>query len=162
MDEEESSHIGEPLISRASGGDSPVDVEAQTSTISHDEAYGDVIGLRRENVLRIGHININGLPESKDDEKNLRFKQAIDDHSMDIIGLSETNRCWHLLEQDHRWRERSKGWWETMQASIAYNIRDGELATPFQPGGTMILSLNESAHRIIASGRDETGLGRWS
>ena len=49
-----------------------------------------------------------------------------------------------------------------MKTSIAYNKCDGELSTPFQPGGTMILSLNESAHRAIEAGADNTGLGRWS
>lgn len=45
---------------------------------------------------------------------------------------------------------------------MAYNVKDGELSTPFQPGGTMVLSLNTAAHRVFEIGKDTTGLGRWS
>ena len=132
------------------------------STISHDEYFGEEVSLRCDKILRIGHININGIPESKEDSKNDRIRQAINDHDMQIIGISETNRCWHLLNEEDRWISRIKGWWETSKSSVAYNVKDGELSTPYQPGGTLVLSVGEPAHRVIEIGRDTTGLGRWS
>ena len=131
-------------------------------TISHEEEFGDTIGIAQEQVLRIGHININGLPESKDDAKNELFCLAMAEHDMHIVGVTETNKCWHLLEEEDRWKSRSKGWWESSSTVIAYNIKDNELSSPFQPGGTMVHSINKSAHRVIEKGRDTTGLGRWS
>ena len=32
----------------------------------------------------------------------------------------------------------------------------------FQYGGTAVMAYNEAAHRVKATGSDETGLGRWS
>lgn len=138
------------------------DEENSISSEIRNEVYGDTITLRQERILRIAQININGIPESKDEEKNVQLRQAINDYDLQIVGLSETNRCWHLLEEDNQWRNRTKGWWETSHSSIAYNVQDGELSTSFQPGGTTVLSINEAAHRVMEIGRDDLGLGRWS
>ena len=136
--------------------------QVQDGCLETDLPYGDMLGPRRNQILRIGHININGIPELKDDEKNIRIMQAINESEMHIVGVTETNRCWHLLEEENRWRQRSKGWWETLHSSVAYNVKDGHMSTPFQPGGTMVLSCNSSAHRVFDSGRDISRLGRWS
>ena len=132
-----------------------------SSSVAHDEQFGDTLGNRKEKILRLCHLNVNGIPELKDDVKNDSLRQAINEHEIQILGLSETNRCWHLLEEENRWKPRIKGWWESAQSTIAYNMNDGELSTPFQPGGTMILSLNDAAHKVAEIGRDDTGLGRW-
>ena len=67
-----------------------------------DEGYGDELYPCRNNFLRIGHVNINGIPESRNDIKNVQLRQAINECEMQIMGLSEINRCWHLLEEDDR------------------------------------------------------------
>ena len=69
------------------------------SIVLEDKAYGDSLGLRQEQILHMGHININGIPKLRDDEKNTRIRQAIDEHPLDIIRISGTNRCWHLLDE---------------------------------------------------------------
>ena len=127
-----------------------------------DDFYGDRINLRKDKILRIGQININGITETKDSEKDTRIRQAINEYGFQIVGIQETNRCWHLLDEEDRWYNRIKGWWETSHSSVAYNTKDGELATAFQPGGSIVLSINAAAHRVMEMGRDCTGLGRWS
>ena len=64
------------------------------------------------------------------------------------------------MKDKDRWQRRTFGWWETSKTTIGYNIKDSANTT-FQPGGTMILSIDKPVHRIIETGRDETGLGRW-
>ena len=157
----------EDISHAATGLRSPISIQSEGSNLydistESDVLYGDRLGLRNDQSLRIGHININSIPELKDDEKNIRIRQAINECGFQIVGLSEVNRCWHLLDDDHRWRQRTRGWWEALNTSIAYNIKDGNLATPFQPGGTMVLSCNTSAHRVLETGCDTTGLSRWS
>ena len=119
------------------------------NTEAQEEACGHDIQLTRKDILQIGHININGIPECKNDVKNSRLHQAIDEHDFQIVGIIEINQCWHLLEEDNRWRSCTKGWWEASKASIAYNVKDGELSSSFQPGGIMLLSLNTCAHQVL-------------
>ena len=78
-----------------------------------------------------------------------------------IIGISETNRCWKHIPDNHRWEERTKGWWESSKSCISYNYKDCNTSS-YQPGGNILLSIGKATHRIIKQGVDETGLGRWS
>ena len=69
--------------------------------------------------------------------------------------------CWHKLASRKRLEERTMGWFETLHRSVAYNYRDRE-AKRHQYGGVTIFSINNAASQIMGSGRDMTGLGRWT
>ena len=125
-----------------------------------EEIFGDSIENKYDNELRILHMNINGIPVSKEDEKNNLIFQALEKSKADIIGMTEINRYWPKMQEKDRWRQRTFGWWETSKTTIGYNAMDSTNST-FQPGGTMVLSINKPAHRVVETGRDETGLGRW-
>ena len=122
--------------------------------------FGDKITIKNDDTLRISFININGIPATKEDYKNMRIYEAIEENQIEIMGMSEVNRCWHIVGEEHRWRERTFGWWESSNTTIGYNTTDSVLSN-YQPGVTMQISINKPAHRIIETGRDETGLGRW-
>ena len=53
------------------------------------------------------------------------------------------------------------GWWESLHLSIGY-FSGVNRAQVFQPGGVSVFSMNQAAHRVIESGHDQSGLGRWS
>ena len=46
------------------------------------------------------------------------------------------------------------------KTTLGYNVKDC-VSSNYQPGGTMQISINKPSHRIIETGRDESGLGRW-
>ena len=50
--------------------------EEYLGNVQHDEAFGDAICLLRDNMLRIEHININGIPASSEDEKKCKAKNS--------------------------------------------------------------------------------------
>ncbi len=124
------------------------------------EIFGDAIaGNKTRNTLRIGFININGIPSSAHHPKNKELLNSINSTKLSIIGLAETNRCWHKMRIQDKWQERTRGWWETQRTALSYNTKDNELATEFQPGGTALISINKAAHRILETGNDSAKLG---
>lgn len=143
---------------------SQVDEKGHTRTdisTAEIEYFGDKISYNKtEDTLRILLININSIPSSGH-PKLKSIMTALKANQVDIAGYTETNCCWHLMNSKDRWREMTKTWWECSKEVIAYNIKDIH-STSFQPGGTIISSINKPSHRIISTGRDETGLGRWS
>ena len=106
-------------------------------------------------------MNINSIPTLNSSPKNNMIYQSLVKAEADIVGFSETNRNWNKMESDHRWYERTKGWFESSKSSIAHNVRDIE-STTYQPGGNLLLSINKASHRVLATDRDPTGLGRWT
>ena len=113
------------------------------------------------NTLRIATININGLPKDPSHVKNSILREAINIHKLDIIGLSEVNIKWDRIYPTLRLKQRVSGWWETCHSSYAYNYRDISKAI-YQPGGTALISLHSTTHRVRSSLSDPTGLGRWT
>lgn len=125
-----------------------------------EEHYGDRINiLKQEKTLRFMFSNINGIPNAAH-PKNQALFQAIKLYQADVVGLTETNRCWHLAEHRDRWREVTRPWWEHSNNVLAYNTKDIN-SRLFQPGGTLIQCINKPAHRVLETGIDPSGLGRW-
>ena len=50
-----------------------IDTEQSTSTVAADEHFGDFIQYRQDKILRIGYVNINGIPECKKEAKMIFF-----------------------------------------------------------------------------------------
>ena len=107
------------------------------------------------------YLNINGLPKNKNHPKNNLIYQTLLNHKADIFGLTETNLKWSTLDQEHTWKERTTGIWESSHSILSYNRTDINSTTSFQPGGTLLHSNGRSCHRIISSTCDPSGLGRW-
>ena len=107
------------------------------------------------------YLNINGIPQNKNNHKNQLILNNFKNFEADIFGLTETNLNWPKLDQSHNWRERTTGIWETSHSTIGFNRKDIHTQSPFQPGGTLLHSTNKSCHRIITTDLDPSGLGRW-
>ena len=100
--------------------------------------------------------------------KNIAIEQWIGASNADIIGIAETNICWHL-SQNGPFQERIKKWRHTsaphlqtnLHSSIAYNELD-PLSKEYQIGGVALLTRGGLSCRITDKGDDPTKLGRWS
>ena len=77
-----------------------------------DERFGDKLLPLDENTLRIGYININGLPDYNEHSKNKLLFESLSNLNPGIMGMSEINRCWRHIPHEHGWTDRTRGWWE--------------------------------------------------
>ena len=82
--------------------------------------FGEQLKDKKQGVLRIGFININSLSKHKATAKYDSIRSSLAAGEIDIIGLAETNKCWHLMESENTWKEVSKTWWKDSHSSISY------------------------------------------
>ena len=127
----------------------------------HTLAWGDTMRQKLPNTLRVVVQNISGFPLHNGHIKNRQILSFINSNTVDVCALTETNVCWHLLPVHERLHERTIGWWETLHISQGYN-RNSRVGAAYQKGGVTIFSINTAANRVIQSGQDTTGLGRWT
>ena len=66
------------------------------------EYQGDQIEEKRNNVFRIGFVNIHGIPKSHDNPKNSNIQATFMKYNFDYFGFAETNCYWRLAEDDDR------------------------------------------------------------
>jgi hypothetical protein len=89
------------------------------------EYFGDQLGrINNESTLRIGFININGLLSRTEHPKNKQLYNSIETKQISILGLVELNKCWHLLPDKDRWKDGTRGWWESSHSSLGYNRKE--------------------------------------
>ncbi len=127
----------------------------------HTQPWGDPFDPKADHILRVGLQNIGGFPQLATHTKNRQILSFLTTGNFDIFAMTETNTCWHRLPVQERLHERTLGWWETLHISQAY-LQDALHTQPFQAGGTCLFSINQAAHRTIESGKDTSGLGRWT
>ena len=124
--------------------------------------HGHQIKDKRKGIIRLGFININSLSKNKSTAKYNSIKQGLAAAEIDIFGLTETNKSWHLMPPSDTWNEIAKTWWKDSHRVISYNSRDISSSHLYQPGGTILTTINQYAHRVQASGVDDSKLGRWT
>ena len=113
--------------------------------------------------LRIVGWNSGGLPHQSTDEirKNVALREAINAMQPDVLCLSETNTAWHKLPIADRLGERAKDWWGQTYTVCGCYKSYPEIEGPRQPGGCAIVVRNNAVGRVIDSGQDPAGMGRW-
>ena len=67
--------------------------------------HGDQLKDKKKGILRIGFININSLSPRKGTAKYDSIKNSLLASEMDIIGIAEPNKCWHLMQASDTWKE---------------------------------------------------------
>ena len=123
--------------------------------------WGHQIGSgKTEDTLRVGLLNHGGYSATKDSSKDKLLRQYVQRYHFDIIGLTESNQHWKNVPIEDRLPERTRGWWEAIHLNTSYYY-DFPIKHKFQPGGVSMWSLDKAAHRVMSSGADPTGLGRW-
>ena len=127
------------------------------------EAVGDECALKLSTSLRLMTQNINGFGQFAENIKELAVKELLIEKKIDVMGIQETNVCWHKMQNKHKIWDRFRGWKEcgSCKVSVAYNSID-TISAKSQYGGTSLITMDMLAHRLIDSGVDDTNLGRWA
>ena len=119
--------------------------------------YGDVLGPKEANTIRLYSQNINGIPAENLEEILTQNLDVMLDREVDIMGWSETNLEWnsypvHLRAQRTFKKQYTGGKWLTTTSSIPSD-------TNLKPGGNA-MGLNADTNSCTnMTGKDE--MGRW-
>ena len=126
------------------------------------EYWGDQLQEKADNVYRLCFENINGLGfDVVHNVKQDRYITWAKENHIDEMGWAEVNINWRMTTPTERLRERMRpGQWSKITVSTAHNTH--EILTKYQPGGVGLMTYDQLAHRISASGADSSGLGRWT
>ena len=123
--------------------------------------WGDHCEQNKDNNLRIMGIQSDGLPHNNAHFKNDIISECVNQHNPDVICFSECNVAWHKVEIEHRLGERMKDCFGTAFTQCAWYRKYPAQTTKRQFGGCAIVILGNSVGRVVGSGSDPTGLGRW-
>jgi hypothetical protein len=129
------------------------------STEMINDSWGLPPGLKLDDILRVGFQNFGGFPEFASHFKNASFRQFILQHDFDIFGLAETNLKWCILPAASQFYERIRNTWSKTHTSLAYN-RTVPSRDPRKLKGQS--EFRQYGGVVSGSGRDPTGLGRWT
>ena len=78
-----------------------IDILTQSS-----EYAGDRIEEKKPGMIRIGLVNIHGIPKTSALPKNINIYENITNYNFDIMGITETNCYWPDVTEEDRWNER--------------------------------------------------------
>ena len=67
---------------------------------------------KEEEMMRCAFLNINGLPQRINTQKEQQLHKLITDYDLDITGVAEVNLHWNKVQQTEKREERSIGWWK--------------------------------------------------
>ena len=111
-----------------------------------------------EDIFRVMGHNVNGL-SPRDDQCEVRnFALALEDKSISLFGIQETNRNFERLHLSESFHRAIKGV-STHHHGV---VSSAKIAWPndYQPGGTAVSVRNKWATRFLKKGSDD--FGRWS
>ena len=123
------------------------------------EYKGDSINTPKGKNLRIGFLNIRGIPKINKHAKNEDTRGTINGCCFDHIGMAEINCQWNKIPIDQQLRQRTKDWWRCSIGKVTYNKKDHNTSA-YQPGGALSLTIGDATHRVFQTGIDDL-LGRW-
>lgn len=115
--------------------------------------------------LRIVFLNHQGFAADKNTKegkaKDDALRKFIEHNKINVLLLAENNVHWKSVPAGERLEERTRNWFKGLNMSNAY-YKDFKPEGRQQYGGCSAWCINETAYRVINSGVDETGLGRWA
>ena len=138
-------------------------VRGQTSNHSRNNGdrngpWGDPIPKQKETgKVRFAFQNINGLPVNSQAAKHKNIQHILEELQIDYYGMSEVNLNFPKINRRQQWKDRFPGKFHSYSTN---NEHSNSKAKRLFGGNGCILS-NQLTNRVIKSGADETGLGRW-
>ena len=122
---------------------------------------GDVFRPRTpDSCLRIKALNTSGLPTCPNPAKYHALQAFILSNDIDILCLSETNVVWQHLDESAQLPQVIRPWFRSSFCRTAW-FRSFPSPTARQPGGVAVLLRDSHSGRVMGSGVDPSGLGRW-
>jgi hypothetical protein len=121
--------------------------------------HGSVFEEYPEDKLRIVGLNTDGLPISGGPKYDL-LKEFMTKFQISILCLQELNNAWHMHPPEFRLQERIRGWFQSMFVKCAwyYKYKSDSIQVV---GGAAIIVQGDAVGRVMSSGVDPLGLGRW-
>ena len=124
------------------------------------EDFGDPLGPKPAGCARLAYGNINGLsPYDRSNEKAMELKHYLRTIEADLFGGCEANLNWKRVPPENRLNElfRTEN---ALKTKEAFNTHED--SGRYQQGGTFMLAFGEMATRVVETGVDSSGLGRWT
>ena len=126
--------------------------------------HGVAPGSKAEGVVRLVYENLDGLSNTiGGNDKLEKAKGIIDDLEADLACYNEHKQ--NLLHKDNKngFSQLFKGGEVEVRAVAAHNSHEGKQVGRYQEGGMAALVFGQLVvqYDFEASGRDESGLGRW-
>ena len=139
----------------------PVRRERSTGRASrHGTRWGNKVGPKDANTLRLGFLNPDGLPLDLRAEKYNELLDYVKDYSLDELGLTEINLNLKHLPSSNQWSERVRKF--PANSNIAATNEYANFNDPKNlAGGVAMFSFNTMKARTLDKGVDTSGLGRW-
>ena len=129
--------------------------------INDAETFGDAQTSKRPNVFRCGFQNVNNLQEDSRTSKSRQLVDFVVQKDYDCFMMAEIGLNWRKIGADNRWFERIVGKFKSSRSVFAHNVTELQRTKVLQPGGVGMISTDEVTSRVVDSGTDPTGLGRW-
>ena len=127
--------------------------------------HGDKLHTKPEKCTRIFSVQFNTFPINNTDEekaKRIMLEALLRTSDADIMISQEDNVSWNLITAERRPKERCRQWFESLQVNSAFNTNEENPERKAHlRGGVSVWSMNDATHRIVTTGVDNTGLGRW-
>jgi hypothetical protein len=135
--------------------------DARSCSPQEERAFGNSVRFKNSDQLRIGQFNPCGLPHSNDARKNGDFRALVRKAKLDVVCLNEINTAWHKVPADQRLHDRFQDSFGECVVVSAWYKDYPELLTPRQAGGCALVVMGNTRGRVVSTGHDPTGLGRW-
>ena len=133
----------------------------KTKTNINNVHFDDDIGqYPQKHSTRIFFQNVNGLEFSTTSHTLLTTYIGMQDKQIDIACLAEINTNWNHYTGKRQLNRIVRKHWK--RAHLTTSNIENKVITPYQPGGTAIISTHKISSRITDSGVDPQGMGRWS
>jgi hypothetical protein len=134
-------------------------VHAETPDTS-STTWGDTLTLPKPpNTFRFIFQNIQGLLINPQSHKHQQIATAIKETKADVFGMAELNLNFGILGPSYQWTERFR---QMPRIHSIHSVNRHDSSTKRSLfGGTAQISTGACSHRVIKSGSDETGMGRW-
>ena len=132
----------------------------QNAEQNHRAHWGNKIGRKQPGMARVMFQNPAGLGVGNNSNKSHELREFIMDNDVDAIGMGETNVHWGKVSGSNSIWNRVRPWFENSRVAAAYNVRD-RFAQRAQRGGSAQITKGRLSHRVLETGRDPRGLGRW-
>lgn len=130
-----------------------------------EKFFGDKMDRAPNHSLRIVFLNHQGfaidINTKEGKAKGDSLRKFIKDNNINVMLLAENNVHWQSIPASERLEERTSTWFNGLNMSNVY-YKDFKPESRQQYGGCSAWCINETAYRVLKTGGDETGLGRWA
>ena len=126
--------------------------------------WGDFLKRKKVNCTRLLLHNTGGIgfisgEKSKESLKMERLKRLAINYDVDLICLTEVNKDWKFVQQDHTIWNGTMNWKENRRVQVSNNTTKPSVGEHLV-GGTAMIAFNDLVFNIHNQGADERNLGR--